>query len=198
MKALFGGQLACGIDIIEVLLDTGALLPFSGYTFGARGAQNGGQFDRNFIARKWRDELNDREHLSAFLTAVDASPTALERPNCRGWMGDYQITGKHGHVLADHPGYLLYVTGTVQRWKKAKRILPGTVTQDGDDEGIVRLDRLPTPVEAESIRDLIAIRKRRAVAESALANLVAGRALLNRRLMPQDSFNRAAASVAST
>jgi hypothetical protein len=66
--------------------------------------------------------LNDREHLSAFLTAIDASPTALERPNCRGWIGDYQITGKHGHVLADHPGYLLYVTGTVQRWKKAKRI----------------------------------------------------------------------------
>jgi hypothetical protein len=63
------------------------------------------------------------------LTAIDASPTALERPVCRGWVGDYQITGKHGHVLADHPGYLLYVTGTVQRWKKAKRILPGAVRQ---------------------------------------------------------------------
>ena len=101
--------------------------------------------------------MNDREHLSAFLTAIDASPTALERPNCRGWIGDYQVSGKHGHVLADHPGFLLYVTGTVQRWKKAKRILPGTVTQDGDDEGIVRLDRLPTPAEAGSIRDLIGI-----------------------------------------
>jgi hypothetical protein len=84
--------------------------------------------------------MTDRAHLDTFLTAIDASPGALERPNCRGWLGgDYQITGKHGHVLADHPGYLLYVTGTVQRWKKAKRILPGTVTQDGDDEAYCAL-----------------------------------------------------------
>jgi len=32
----------------------------------------------------------------------------LERPVCRGLVGDYQISGKHGHVLSDHPGYLLY------------------------------------------------------------------------------------------
>jgi hypothetical protein len=76
--------------------------------------------------------MTDRLHLDAFLTAVDASPGVLERPNCRGWIGDYQITGKHGHGLTDQPGFLLYVTGTVQRWKKAKRILSGTVTQDGD------------------------------------------------------------------
>jgi hypothetical protein len=59
-----------------------------------------------------------REHLSAFLTAVEASSIALERPVCRGWIGDYQITGKHGHVLADHPGYLLYVTGTCENARK--------------------------------------------------------------------------------
>ena len=111
--------------------------------------------------------ISDRAHLDTFLTAIDASAGALERPNCRGWIGDYQIAGKHGHVLADHPGYLLYVTGTVQRWKKAKRILPGTVTQDGDDEGILRLDRLPTPAEAEAIRDVIGIRRRRHVSPEA-------------------------------
>ena len=115
--------------------------------------------------------LPDRAQLEPFLAALDASPTALERPNCRGWIGDYQITGKHGHVLADHAGYLLYVTSTLQRWKKAKRILPGTVTQDGDDEGIVRLDRLPTPAEAELIRDLIGIRKRRHMTADALSSL---------------------------
>jgi hypothetical protein len=113
----------------------------------------------------------DRAHLETFLTAIDASPIALERPVCRGWVGDYQITGKHGHVLADHPGYLLYVTGTVQRWKKAKRILPGTVTQDGDDEGVLRLDRLPTPAEADTIRDVVGIRRRRHMTAEALANL---------------------------
>jgi hypothetical protein len=52
--------------------------------------------------------MNDRDHLDRFLSAIDASPTALERPVCRGWIGDYQITGKRGHVLAAQPGYLLY------------------------------------------------------------------------------------------
>jgi hypothetical protein len=130
--------------------------------------------------------ISDRAHLDTFLSAIDASPGALGRPSCRGWIGDYQITGKHGHILADQPGYLLYVTGTVQRWKKAKRLLPGSVTQDGDDEGIIRLDRLPTPAEADAIRDLIGIKKRRRVSESALANLAAGRALLNRQLLTAD------------
>jgi hypothetical protein len=115
--------------------------------------------------------ITDRANLDTFLTAIDASPITLERPVCRGWIGDYQITGKFGHVLADHPGYLLYVTGTVQRWKKAKRVLPGTATQDGDDEGIIRLDRLPTPAEAEAIRDVIGIRRRRHMTAEALANL---------------------------
>ena len=101
--------------------------------------------------------MTDRLHLDAFLTAVDASPGAFERPNCRGWIGDYQITGKHGHVLADQPGFL--------------RILRGTVTQDGDDEGIIRLDRLPLPAEAEAIRDLIGIRKRRHMTPEALSKL---------------------------
>jgi hypothetical protein len=118
--------------------------------------------------------LTDREHLTAFLAAIEASPTTLERPVCRGWIGDYQITGKHGHVLSNEPGYLLFVTGTVQRWKKAKRLLPGTVTQDGDDEGILRLDRLPIPAEAGTIRDLIGIRKRRQMTDAVRSNLERG------------------------
>jgi hypothetical protein len=56
--------------------------------------------------------MSDRTYLETLLIAFDASAIALERPVCRGWVGDYQITGKHGHVLANHPGYLLYVTGT--------------------------------------------------------------------------------------
>jgi hypothetical protein len=115
--------------------------------------------------------MNDREHLSAFLTAIDASPTTLERPVCRGWVSDYQITGKRGHVLADASGYLLYITGTVQRWKKAKHSLSAKVTQDGDDDGILRLDCLPTAAEAATIRDLIGIRKRRLMTAEALSKL---------------------------
>jgi hypothetical protein len=141
--------------------------------------------------------MTDRTHLQPLLGAIDASPVALERPNCRGWLGDYQITGKHGHVLADQPGYLLYVTGTVQRWKKAKRVLPGTVTQDGDDEGIIRLDRLPTSCEAESIRDLIGIRKRRQMTAEALSSLGRARESIKSPVLdsPIRYFERAATSV---
>jgi hypothetical protein len=49
----------------------------------------------------------DRERLEKFLTAIDGSPTTLERPICRG---DWQITGKHGHVPPDGNSFLLYVT----------------------------------------------------------------------------------------
>jgi hypothetical protein len=34
------------------------------------------------------------------------------------------------------------------------------VTQDGDDEGVLRLHRLPTPHEAEAIRGILGVRKR--------------------------------------
>jgi hypothetical protein len=45
------------------------------------------------------------------------------------------------------------------------------VTQDGDDEGILFLDRLPTALEAEVIRDKLSIRKRREIGEEQLARL---------------------------
>jgi hypothetical protein len=141
--------------------------------------------------------ITDRSHLDTFLTAIDASATALERPNCRGWVGDWQISGKFGHVLADHPGYLLYVTGTVQRWKKAKRTLSAaTVTQDGDDEGILRLDRLPTPAEAEAIRDVIGIRRRRQLSPEARVAL-ARRLSAHRKAFPASPM-RSQGGVAAT
>jgi hypothetical protein len=86
-----------------------------------------------------------------------------------GWrLSDH---GKTGHVLPDGTGYLLYVTGTGQRWKKAKHSLSAKVTQDGDNEGMLRLDRLPTAAEAAVIRSLIVIRKRRPVTAAVLFNL---------------------------
>jgi hypothetical protein len=39
------------------------------------------------------------------------------------------------------------------------------VTQDGDDEGFLKLVRLPTDAEAEIIRDKLGIRKKREVSE---------------------------------
>jgi hypothetical protein len=122
--------------------------------------------------------LSDRGKLEALLDALDASPGALHRPVCRGWVGDYQITGKHGNILGDGTGWLIYATtperdeldqdgktrcyGSPRRWGNIKRDLGfAQLVQDGDDEGVFRIERLPNPAEAEAIRDALGIRKRR-------------------------------------
>jgi hypothetical protein len=45
------------------------------------------------------------------------------------------------------------------------------VTQDGDTEGILFLDRFPTPNEAEIIRDKLRIFKKREMSEEELERL---------------------------
>jgi hypothetical protein len=127
----------------------------------------------------------DRERLVALLDALNASPRCLERPNCRGWIGDWQITGKHGHAMTDDTVYLLYAQATPRRWTSIKQALAFCkLTQDGDDEGILCLDRLPTEAEAEAIRDTVGIRKRRHMTEAQIERsrcaLASARSLINR------------------
>jgi len=46
-------------------------------------------------------------------------------------------------------------------WTWTKRRLEFcTVTQDGDEEGVLRLHHLPTPEQADIIRDVLGVRKR--------------------------------------
>jgi hypothetical protein len=101
----------------------------------------------------------------ALLDALDASQLALRRAVCRGWADDLAIHGRLGHIYADGTGYLLCVApggSTTRRWTNVKRRLGFCrLMQDGDDEGCLRLDRLPTPVEAEAIRDVLGIQRKR-------------------------------------
>ena len=139
-----------------------------------------------------------REHLETMLEALDASPGALRRPACRGWTGDYQITGRLGHILADGDGCLLHIhTGdtdkpTPRRWNNVKgRLAFCRLMQDGDDEGILRLDRLPTAAEADLIREALGIRKRRHLSDEELARVTSAleraRGSINRPLTPKIS-----------
>lgn len=133
--------------------------------------------------------LIDRSHLHGFLVAIDASFTSLERPVCRGWIGDCQITGKTGHVLANSAGYLLYVTidertsterkPSSRLWENAKaRLTFCKVIQDGHWEGCLQLDRLPTAQEAVVIREVLGIRKRRHMTAELLSKLERARELI--------------------
>jgi hypothetical protein len=143
--------------------------------------------------------MTDREHLETMLTALDASPRALERPICHGWVGDWQISGKTGHVMTDGRGFVLYVSaGESKRlWNSIKKRLRFCrLTQDGDDEGCFCLDRLPTTAESDSICGAVGIRRRRHLTPGALVALEQARSRVKRD--SQGAFVRYSASGAST
>ena len=154
----------------------------------------------------------DRERLLVLLDALDASETTLQRDLVRfeGRTGDWGIRGrsrdKAGNdasvIYPDGAGFLLYVTfgektgdDGIDRepsslpWKNAKAKLAFCrVTQDGDWEGCLRLDRLPAAAEAEAIRDVLGIRKRRHLSaeqmEVARSRLASARSLVKSAKRP--------------
>jgi hypothetical protein len=99
------------------------------------------------------------------LIALDASPLSVRGDFWRGMgrRGDHAIHGKRGHIYPDGDGYLLCVgCQSARLWSAAKRkLLFCRLRIDGDDEGTLHLDHLPSPEEAKAIRQVMAIRKRR-------------------------------------
>jgi hypothetical protein len=124
-----------------------------------------------------------REALLKLVEALGCWDRALRRDEC----GDWAVFGKLGHIYAipgtlnrpNTEGFQIYFRGAPefeepsnsQAWTWAKKLLDPfcEVTQDGDTEGILFLDRLPTPAEAEVIRDKLTIRKRVEYDEETLA-----------------------------
>ena len=126
-----------------------------------------------------------REGLQILLAALDASAVALRRDLHRDGKGDYSIQGKCGHIYLDGEGFLLCVTAkderdqSPRRWTSTKRRLAFCrITQDGDEEGCLHLDRPPTPAQAGLIRQALGIRKRRTLTEDGRAQLDAAKSLL--------------------
>jgi hypothetical protein len=113
--------------------------------------------------------MTDRAQQQHLLAALNAWSRALRRDECGAW----RINGTSGHVYAAGNGWLFYVaTGSPRAWTAAKeRLAFCTVTQDGDDEGVLRLDGLPTPEQATAIRKTLGIRKRKAVSEETVERL---------------------------
>jgi hypothetical protein len=125
--------------------------------------------------RRREAKLTDKQHLEAMLTALDASPRALER------IGDWQIVGNNGHIMTDGRGFVFYVSTSEspRRWTGIKKRLGFCrLTQDGDDEGCLYLERLPKADEAVLIREAIGIRKRRHLTPEALVALERARAAI--------------------
>lgn len=125
-----------------------------------------------------------RPALLKLVEALGCRDNALRRDSC----GDWCIKGRFGHIWAvpgipwggmeGVEGFQIYYRGasefkeptSTQAWTWAKKVLSfATVTQDGDDEGILFLGRLPTPTEAILLRDKLRIPKRPEYGEEEMA-----------------------------
>jgi hypothetical protein len=107
-----------------------------------------------------------REALDRFAKAIGSRHDTLRRDEC----GDWTIRGNHGHVYAvpgilgiepARAGYQLFLdTESSTRWTYAKRALSFAIlTNDGDGDGALFLDRLPTQTEALAIRKTLGVAK---------------------------------------
>lgn len=107
--------------------------------------------------------------LDDMVRVIVCQDSAYRRDDC----GDWIIGGKAGHIYATPEGFYLYCDpGSARAWTFAKRALSFCrVTQDGDEDGFLLLDRLPTAEECEIIRDKLAIRKKREISEGERARL---------------------------
>jgi hypothetical protein len=105
----------------------------------------------------------DRAKLVELLDALNGAKNSLRLDEC----GDPTILGSHGRITACDGVFSIYLQcGSALAWTWAKKKLAGicpVVAQDGDDEGILRLDRLPGADEAELIRRYVGIRQTRHV-----------------------------------
>ena len=110
-----------------------------------------------------------RAALVAFAEALSSASAAFRRDEC----GDPRINGRRGHVYAVSGNFQLFcVCESKKAWTWAKKALRfARVTQDGDDEGMLFLDRLPTPAEAIVIRDYLGIAKRPSLSQDHVARL---------------------------
>jgi hypothetical protein len=128
----------------------------------------------------------DRTALQELLAALSATGRALRRDGCKAW----RINGTRGHIYTwGTPGrWVLTVScRTARHWTATKRRLVFCrVTQDGDDEGCLRLDAPPTTDEAAAIRKALGIRKRRAFDEDTLDRMRVNAKSRFRRKRPDD------------
>jgi hypothetical protein len=124
--------------------------------------------------RDQREKDEDKAQLLRLLDALGAPERALRLDDCEAW----RIQGSRGHIYGwgDGQAWVMYCCCRSSRsWTSTKKRLAGffTVTQDGDSEGCLKLERLPTAAEAVVIRDVLGIRKRMELSESQRQALLA-------------------------
>jgi hypothetical protein len=112
--------------------------------------------------RSATEERTDKAKLDQFRAVINGAKSSLRLNGDHLWIlrgrGDNYIS-----TWGDGQTWLAYLQcHSPQAWTWAKKRLSAcgcTITQDGDDEGVIRFMRLPAPSEATEIRTLIGIRQ---------------------------------------
>ena len=97
--------------------------------------------------------LPDRVFLQRLSDALDTSYQRIKLDGCRDW----NIRGSKGHIFTDAKLWYVFVATTSnRRWHNIKISLSFMeLSQDGDDEGVLKLERMPTAPEAKIIRKIL-------------------------------------------
>lgn len=113
--------------------------------------------------RAQANRLEDKRYLYALSDSLETSYERVHLDEC----GDWNIFGKKGKLFTDTKQWYLYISPENSRiWNNIKKKLKFMkVSQDGDGEGILKLERMPTAPEAEAIRKVLQIRKRTILSE---------------------------------
>ena len=78
-----------------------------------------------------------------------------------------RVVGTKGWIYAEPEGfYFYYEASSVKMWNIVKKEMAFCLlSQDGDSDGVMLLNRLPTEPEAEIIRQRLGIRKRKIISD---------------------------------
>jgi hypothetical protein len=103
---------------------------------------------------------SDKAQLLSMLIALDGARNSIKLDECRTFV----IRGRQGYVATwgDGKRWLVHCApGSPRKWTNIRRALSplGQCTQDGGQEGIIRIDRRPNPDEAALIRKAIRLNR---------------------------------------
>ena len=119
------------------------------------------------------DRSKDRPALLALADILDTRPALIRRDECSDW----NLFGTNGHIYAipEHDAFYVYLGfESARAWTNAKRRLAFCrVTQNGGDEGFLRMSGFPNKKQAEALRRTVGLPKRRHLSPEHKAKLVA-------------------------
>jgi hypothetical protein len=138
----------------------------------AQSAIGGGTPYRNIV-----DLVQDRQQIEQLANALDVSRRNIHKDEC----GQWTISGRWGYLQTwgDQASYLFYyVAHSERKWGAIKRKaadLGWQITQDADDQGCFCLS-LPDGVQAEALRQLLGLRRKRQPTSNEIINSEGGSA----------------------